>query len=71
MDIRENGMKASPDELYGINQDKESIYTKYYKDFNEKHGINFYNDSVYERDFREKVIEFLYRNTVKLYKSTT
>ena len=71
MDIRENGMKASPDELYGINQDEESIYTKYYKDFNEKHGINLYNDSVYERDFREKVIEFLYRNTVKLYKSTT
>lgn len=71
MDIRENGMKASPNELYGVDQNKNQIYTEYYAPFNQARGINIYNDSVYERDFREKVIDFLYRNTVKLYKSTT
>lgn len=74
MDVRENGMKASPDELYGAEgttENKQSIYSKYYIPFNQTNGINIYNNSVYERDFREKVIEFLYRNTVKLYKSTT
>lgn len=64
MDVRENGMKASRQDLY-----KNSLndYKKYYED----NRIDNFNDSVYERDFRQKVIEFLYRNTVKLYKSTT
>ena len=64
MDVRDNGMKASPQDLYGQSLDD-------YKDWNTSHNITPYNDSVYERDFREKVIKFLYENKVKLYKSTT
>lgn len=71
MDLREDGMKASPSELYGMDQNKNDIYLNYYVPFNNSNGINIYNDSVRQRDFREKVIQFLYRNTVKLYKSTT
>lgn len=64
MDARENRMKASQLDLYKNNLDR-------YRDYNSKHGINDFNNSVYERDFRQKVIQFLYRNSVKLYKSTT
>lgn len=68
MDARENGMHASPLDLYGTNEfggkDK-------YDEYNSRHGIDIYNNSIYERDFRQKVIEFLYKNDVKLYKSTT
>ena len=68
MDTRENGMHASPLDLYGTNEfggkDK-------YDEYNSRHGIDIYNNSIYERDFRQKVIEFLYKNDVKLYKSTT
>ena len=68
MDARQNGMHASPLDLYGTNEfggkDK-------YDEYNSRHGIDIYNNSIYERDFRQKVIEFLYKNDVKLYKSTT
>ena len=68
MDARENGMHASPLDLYGTNEfggkDK-------YDEYNSRHNIDIYNNSIYERDFRQKVIEFLYKNDVKLYKSTT
>ena len=68
MDARQNGMHASPLDLYGTN----SIAGKdKYDEYNSRHGIDIYNDSIYERDFRQKVIEFLYKNDVKLYKSTT
>ena len=64
MDVRENGMKASRQDLY-----KNSLED--YRSFYNANRIDNFNDSIYERDFRQKVIEFLYRNTVKLYKSTT
>ena len=68
MDARQNGMHASPLDLYGTN----SIAGKdKYDEYNSRHGIDTYNNSIYERDFRQKVIEFLYKNDVKLYKSTT
>lgn len=68
MDARQNGMHASPLDLYGTN----SIAGKNkYDEYNSRHGIDMYNNSIYERDFRQKVIEFLYKNNVKLYKSTT
>ncbi len=67
MDIRENGMKASFEDLYNNGwQGAEK-----YRDYNQKNNINYYNNSIYEKDFREQVIRFLYDNSVKLYKSTT
>ena len=65
MDIRENGMKASKQDLYGEN------YVTLYDKQNLRRGINDFQDSLREKNFREKVIAFLYENNVKLYKSTT
>ena len=68
MDARQNSMHASPLDLYGTNEfGGKSKYDQY----NNRHNINVYNNSIYERDFREKVIDFLYKNDVKLYKSST
>ena len=72
MDTRQNGMHASASDLYGkINIDKNDTVKTKRDEYNSRHGINIYNDSIYEKDFRQKVIEFLYKNNVKLYKSTT
>lgn len=68
MDIRQNTMHASPLDLYGTNEFGGKAK---YDQYNNRHNINLYNNSIYERDFREKVIDFLYKNDVKLYKSTT
>lgn len=64
MDQRNNFMSASKNDLYGE-------YKTYYDNYNEENNITPYNDYVYERDFREKVIDFLYKNNAKLFKSTT
>lgn len=72
MDARQNTMQASSVDLYGNIKINESDSVKSKRDeYNQRHHINIYNDSVYEKDFRQKVIEFLYNNDVKLYKSTT
>lgn len=42
-----------------------------YNDFNKKNKINQYNDWTYEREFREKVMDFLYANEVRLFRSAT
>ena len=42
-----------------------------YKEFNEEHRINDFNDWTYEREFREKVMDFLYENKVRLFRSAT
>lgn len=68
MDARQNTMHASPLDLYGTNEFGGKAK---YDQYNSRHNINLYNNSIYERDFREKVIDFLYKNDVKLYKSST
>lgn len=42
-----------------------------YKEFNEENRINDFNDWIYEREFREKVMDFLYDNKVRLFRSAT
>lgn len=42
-----------------------------YKEYNDKNRIDIFNDITYERDFREKVMDFLYKHNVKLYRSAT
>lgn len=42
-----------------------------YNKFNEDNRINDYNDWIYEREFREKVMDFLYADKVRLFRSTT
>ena len=60
----ETHILTSREELY-----KDTL--ELYDDYNDKHRITLVNDSVYERDFREIVMEFLYKNNVKLFRSTT
>lgn len=55
---------SSPDEIYGSSK---NLYSEY----NINHSINQYEDFIYEREFRQKVMDFLYDNTIKLFRSTT
>lgn len=53
---------------------KEEVYSSslnLYENYNFNNRINEYNDSIYERKFREKVYDFLYQHNVKLFRSTT
>lgn len=43
----------------------------YYDNYNDTNNINEYQDFIYEREFREKVMDFLHANTIKLFRSTT
>ena len=54
--------------------DKAEIYGKYktlYNEYNEINDIKDYTDILYEKEFRTKVMDFLYDNTVKLFRSPT
>lgn len=54
------------EDLYGTTE-IAAMYDKY----NTENQINNFNDFIYEREFREKVIEFLYDDSVKLLRTTT
>ena len=62
----ENEIKAftSKQEIYG---DSKTLYDEY----NLKNNVTEYNDYIYEREFRNKVYDFLYAHNVKLFRSTT
>lgn len=60
------------EEGYFLNE--ELLYngnSEYYHAYNYKNNINEYNDTIGERIFREKVIEFLQNGEIKLFKSGT
>ena len=57
-------MKSSKIQLYG---DKKHWYDEY----NKQHRVTPYNDYIYEKDFREQVIDFLYQDNIKLFRSAT
>ena len=61
----EDKIFANRDDFY--NEESLSLYREY----NDKNRIDKYNDIAYERDFREKVMAFLYKHNVKLYRSAT
>ena len=63
-DIGQNLMHSSRNELYGD-------FSTYYEEYNNSNNINLYNDIIQQKEFREKVLDFLYKNNVKLYKSAT
>ena len=64
MDIQSNLMHSSQTDLYG---DLATLY----KDYNTNNNITYFNDFIQEKNFRQKVLDFLYENNVKLYKSAT
>ena len=59
----------------GVFLSKDNIYTEesrfYYDNYNEENNIDEYQDYIYEREFRNKIIDFLYQDNVKLFRSTT
>lgn len=55
---------TTPNEIYG---NSKTAYIQY----NNNHKISKYTDYIYEREFRQKVMDYLYDNTVKLFRSTT
>lgn len=67
------GKFHSPYELDPFTSKKEIYQTaeKTYNTFNEDNAITEYDDYIYEREFRNKVMEYLYRNDIKLFRSLT
>ena len=55
---------TSKTELYGNNKN-------FYQEYNEQYEINTHSDVVYERAFREAVMDFLYSGEVMLFRSPT
>ena len=64
MDIKQNLMRSSREDIY-------STALPLYNRYNQRNNINAFNDVIYEKDFRQQVMNFLYENNVKLYKSAT
>ena len=62
MDTREDLLGASKADIY---QSANSLYFNY----NKENNITPYNDYIYEKQFRKKVIDFLYKDNVKLFRS--
>ena len=56
---------TTPNELFG--EKVAALYNKY----NQINNISFYQDYIYEREFRQKVMQFLYQNDIKLFRSLT
>ena len=61
----ENGLFLTKEQAYHF-QEVIQLYEKY----NQQHGISHY-DYIYEREFRNTVINFLYEDSPKLFKSPT
>lgn len=65
MDIRQNLMKASKQDVFRKTGAQE------YEKFRTEKAITDFTDIYYEREFRKKVMDFLYENNVKLFRSPT
>lgn len=68
-------ISALSDTKHTFVQDKELGIYKYdlkdYQDYNNKFGIMKKYDYIYEKAFRDEVMDFLYSNTIKLFKTPT
>jgi len=64
IDLNDENLFISKNNLFG-----EEV-NKLYEEYNDNHNITLYNDFIYERAFREEVMNFLQSNTVKLFRST-
>ena len=64
MNVKDNLLQASKTDIY---QESKELYNNY----NQQHNVSIYRDYIYERQFRNKVIDFLCDNNVKLYRSLT
>lgn len=62
IDLKNNLMQASKEDVYGSSKDL-------YDEYNTQNNITLYIDDIYERFFRQKVIDFLQKNNIKLFRS--
>lgn len=62
----ENKLFVDEIDIYGSLELKNK-----YLEYNEQHGIGLLNDVFYEKKFRDYVLNFLYEDNVKLFKSPT
>ena len=64
---------TSKDQLFNFDKSFENEQSPKNKIeiYNKENDIDHYEDVVYQREFREKVYDFLYENTVKLFRSNT
>lgn len=58
-------------ELFITEEEMYGDAKQYYKDYNLNNRVTSYNDFVKEKMFRDKVIEFLYDSSIKLFRSAT
>ena len=65
-DINRNLFHSSKNELY-LNQDIAQLYENY----NRENNIGLYNDFVRQKEFRNAVMDFLYKDDIKLFRSLT
>ena len=68
------GLIASAMDETGLFTTREDTYktlAELYADFNEENEIPDYRDYIYEKFFRDKVLDFLYKYDVKLFRSPT
>jgi len=63
-DVEEDETFTNKSELYNTSK-------KLYDSYNNNFNINEHQDYIYEREFRNKVCEFLYQYNVKLFRSLT
>ena len=70
-----SGLITALDDFKDIFTSKEELYgkeaTSLYDDYNEEERITEYNDYILEREFREEVITFLYKDNIKLLRTLT
>lgn len=59
-----NNQLTNKSEMYDKNE-------KLFEDYNDKSNIHSHKDFILEREFREKVMDFLYKDNVKLFRSTS
>jgi hypothetical protein len=59
------------DELFTSRAELFGNTLRLYSDYNDTHRVDNANNYIYERKFREKVIDFLYDGEVKLFRSPT
>ena len=58
----------------GVFLNKDNIYNQAksdYEKYNKEQNITIYRDYIYEREFREKIMDFLYADDIKLFRSPT
>lgn len=65
-DINKNLFHSSKNELY-LNQNIAQLYENY----NRENNIGLYNDFIRQREFRNAVMDFLYKDDIKLFRSLT